>query len=93
MLNSLIKTLMSLSLVFIFIFSTMLFAQAPRMQWHKGYGTNNGEHIHEIMQTSDGGYIGIGQTSESGRDCSDILVVKIDSSGAFQWQRICPPGS
>jgi len=88
MLKSLIKTVMSLNLVFIFISSTMLHAQAPKMQWHKGYGTNNGEHIHEIMQTIDGGFIGIGQTSESGRDCSDILVVKIDSSGAFQWQRI-----
>ena len=63
-------------------------AQAPAMEWHKGYGTNNGEHIHEIMQTSDGGYIGIGQTSEDVEDRYDILVVKIDAGGEFQWQRI-----
>jgi len=63
-------------------------AQAPLMEWHKGYGTNNGDHIHEIMQTSDGGYIGIGQTSESRNNSFDILVVKIDATGDFMWQKI-----
>jgi hypothetical protein len=58
------------------------------MDWHKGYGTDNGEHIHEIMQTKDGGYIGIGQTDEGKRDRSDILVVKTDPDGEFQWQKI-----
>lgn len=65
-----------------------VFAQAPLMEWHKGYGTNNGEHIHEVMQTSDGGYIGIGQTDETGGDSMDILVVKIDSNSDFLWQKI-----
>ncbi|NIO85107.1 MAG: hypothetical protein GTN68_31620 [Candidatus Aminicenantes bacterium] len=58
------------------------------MEWHKGYGTENGEHIHEIMQTRDGGYIGIGQVSEGRRRGADILVVKIDSAGEFMWQKI-----
>ena len=40
-------------------------AQSPPMEWHKCYGTDNGEHIHEGMQTSDLGYIRIGQTDES----------------------------
>jgi hypothetical protein len=66
----------------------MICAQAPEMEWNKGYGTDNGEHIHEIMQTKDGGYIGIGQTDESGRDNYDILVVKTDQNGEFHWQKI-----
>ncbi len=69
-------------------FVTYLYAQAPEMEYNKGYGTNNGEHIHEIMQIGDGGYIGIGQTDESKRDRFDILVVKTDSDGEFQWQKI-----
>jgi len=72
----------------IFFSHLLIFAQAPKMEWNKGYGTNNGEHIHEIMQTKDGGYIGIGQTDESGIDRYDILVVKTDSKGEYQWQKI-----
>jgi len=70
------------------LFTITLSAQAPVMEWHKGYGTDNGEHIHEIMQTNDGGFIGIGQTDEGRGIASDILVVKIDSDGEYVWQRI-----
>jgi hypothetical protein len=76
-----------ISLFFILLTITIV-AQAPLMEWHKGYGTDNGEHIHEIMQTKDGGYIGIGQTDEEGGSASDILVIKIDSDGEYIWQRI-----
>jgi len=65
-----------------------VFAQAPEMEYNKGYGTDQGEHIHEIMQTKDGGYIGIGQTDETIENRFDILVVKTDAEGEFQWQRI-----
>jgi hypothetical protein len=41
-----------ISLFFILLTITIV-AQAPLMEWHKGYGTDNGEHIHEIMQTKD----------------------------------------
>jgi hypothetical protein len=77
----------NISLFFIPLTITIV-AQAPLMEWHKGYGTDNGEHIHEIMQTKDGGYIGIGQTDEEGGSASDILVIKIDSDGEYIWQRI-----
>ena len=74
-------------LLFVGIFQFVL-AQAPEIEWHKGYGSDNGEHIHEIHQTGDGGYIGIGQMSEGEGEGTDILVVKIDSSGEFMWQQI-----
>ena len=63
-------------------------SEVPTTQWHKGYGTDQGEHIHEIRQTSDGGFLGIGQTKERVGAWSDILVVKTDSNGDFLWQRI-----
>jgi len=59
----------------------------PAMQWHKGYGTSYGNHPHEGMQTSDGGYIAIGQTWDSS-DEPEMLVVKTDSSGNEDWQKI-----
>ncbi len=62
--------------------------EVPMTQWHKGYGTDRGEHIHEIMQTHDGGFLGIGQTAEPTTEASDILVIKIDAQGEFLWQRV-----
>ncbi|MHC4278882.1 MAG: hypothetical protein ACYSUJ_01840, partial [Planctomycetota bacterium] len=59
--------------------------QAPEMQWHKGHGTDNGEHVHYGLQTSDGGYIMTGGTSEGRRGSSDMLVVKTDSNGELEW--------
>ncbi|MDA0195768.1 MAG: hypothetical protein O2951_12110 [Bacteroidetes bacterium] len=60
---------------------------APVVEWHKGYGTDNGEHVHEIRQTADGGYIAIGQTSEANDHGSNVLVIKIDGEGEFLWQK------
>lgn len=59
----------------------------PEMEWHKGYGTTYGNHPHEGMQTSDGGYIAIGQTWDSS-DEPEMLVVKTDSNGELDWQKI-----
>lgn len=61
-------------------------ADAPVVEWHVGYGTQYGEHVHEGMETSDGGYIGVGQTDDG--DMSDILVIKIDADGEEEWQFI-----
>ena len=63
-------------------------ADAPAMEWHKGHGTDNGDHVHYGLQTSDGGYIMAGETSEGRRGSSDMLVVKTDPEGELQWQKI-----
>ncbi|HIJ69881.1 MAG TPA: hypothetical protein HPP87_00790 [Planctomycetes bacterium] len=62
------------------------------MAWHKGYGTSFGNHVHEGIQTSDGGYIGIGQTWDSS-DCPQMLVIKTYSNGNKQWQKVIGTGS
>ena len=65
-------------------------ANAPAVQWHRGLGTNNEEHVHEGMQTGDGGYIAIGETNEGAEESGpkDILVIKTDANGQEQWQRV-----
>ena len=62
-------------------------AHPPAMEWHKGHGTDGGDHVHYGMQTRDGGYIMIGEASlrESG---SDMLVVKTDAKGDLEWQKV-----
>ena len=61
---------------------------APEIEWYVGLGTNVEEHVHEGLQTSDGGYIGIGDTQESSTDdgMGDVLIIKIDSNGLLEWQ-------
>lgn len=60
-------------------------AQYPVMEWYEGHGTNLEEHVHEGWQTSDRGFIGIGQNEESGGNRTNILVVKTDSAGIHEW--------
>ena len=64
-----------------------LIVQAPVIEWHKGHGTDGGDHVHYGMQTSDGGYIMVGQT-EKDRNGSDMLVVKTDAKGNLEWQKV-----
>ncbi|MCK4747599.1 MAG: hypothetical protein KAT15_11205, partial [Bacteroidales bacterium] len=77
-------------LILVFLTGTCVInAQEPAMQWHRGHGTAYGNHVHEGMQTSDGGYIGIGQTWESeGSDYSEMIVIKTDASGNKDWQKV-----
>jgi hypothetical protein len=60
-------------------------AQIPVMEWHKGFGTDKEEHVHEGWQTSDGGYIGVGQNWEGIEEYSNVLVVKTDAQGDQEW--------
>ena len=62
-----------------------LWAQAPELEWYMGHGTNLEEHVHEGWQTSDRGFIGIGQNEEKDGSRSNILVVKTDSQGIREW--------
>jgi len=67
--------------------------EPPAMEWQKGYGTRYGNHVHEGFQTSDGGYIAIGQTWEAESDYTDMLVVKTDANGNKHWQTIIGTGN
>ena len=84
------KRLVSLVVVLSLLTGSTLYAvDPPAMQWHKGHGTSYGNHVHEGMQTSDGGYISIGQTWESGSsDYTQMLVIKTYANGNKEWQKI-----
>ena len=66
--------------------STVNAVDPPAMEWHKGHGTSFGTHVHEGFQTSDGGFIGIGQTNEWDPEdpCDpppDMVIIKTYSNG------------
>ena len=62
------------------------------IQWQKKLGGSNFDAAQSIMQTSDGGYLVIGQTESNDGDVSnhqgnvDFWVVKLGKAGDIEWQ-------
>lgn len=60
--------------------------EAPSLDWHRGHGTNGEEHVHEGVQTADGGFVAVGHTQDVGGGwTTDMLVVKTDAQGDLEW--------
>jgi hypothetical protein len=64
------------------------------ISWQKTYDMNNYDYASSIQQTADGGYIVAGAAAENNiirspdyAYFSDILVLKLDSSGEISWQK------
>ncbi len=64
-------------------------------QWDKRFGGSDDDYCHSIEQTTDGGYIIVGESSsgisgDKSEDCrglSDYWVIKIDANGIKQWDK------
>jgi uncharacterized delta-60 repeat protein len=52
--------------------------------WTKTIGGSSGDYANSIIQSSDGGYVVVGQTNSFGEN---IFVVKLDSSGNVLWSK------
>ena len=63
------------------------------IEWQKSYGGSDYEDAHDIQQTTDGGYIVIGQSHSFNGDVmghhanGDAWILKLDSTGNLQWQK------
>ena len=56
-------------------------------QWDTTFGSSYGERAHSVAQTTDGGYIIVGETPfGSGGD--DVWLIKTDSGGTMQWDQM-----
>ncbi|MCK4759096.1 MAG: hypothetical protein KAT69_03560 [Candidatus Aminicenantes bacterium] len=62
-------------------------SQLGDIEWQKAYGGIDSENACSIQQTSDGGYILIGDTWSFGAGDEDILIIKLTQSGDIGWQR------
>ncbi len=57
------------------------------VEWQKTYGGSDVDSVESIKQTNDGGYVAAGSTNSNGAGWSDILILKLDSSGDIEWQK------
>jgi PKD repeat protein len=73
----------------------VLASDAPAVEWQNLLGGNNWDFGKSIQKTADGGYILTGSThSDSSGDVGvnhggqDVWVVKLNSAGTLQWQKV-----
>lgn len=62
-------------------------------QWSKTYGGSLFDYANNIIQTKDGGYLVTGSTASDDSDITfnhgqgDVWVLKLDDTGAIEWQK------
>jgi hypothetical protein len=59
----------------------------PELEWEKRYGGSYNDFIRFVQQTSDNGYIMVGDTYSPSNGGSDVYLVKTDSAGNVVWQK------
>ena len=68
---------------------TLCIAQAPDTMWTKTYTCSGTSYDlgFSVQQTTDGGYIIVGETDSLGVDSMEIWLIKIDVDGDTMWTR------
>ena len=55
--------------------------------WEKTFGGTKGDHGYSVQQTSDGGYIIVGETSSYGVGYTNVYLIKTNPEGNLVWQK------
>ncbi len=55
--------------------------------WTKAIGGNHEDEGNCVRQTTDGGYIVVGETHSFGAGKEDVYLIKLDSNGNIQWTK------
>ncbi len=58
------------------------------VEWETRYGGQKGENGYKILPTADGGYIIGGDTLSYGAGNGDLWLIKINSTGSIEWQKV-----
>jgi uncharacterized delta-60 repeat protein len=56
--------------------------------WQKAYGGPGSDEAWDIRQTADGGYVVAGTTDSYGEGNGDLWVLKLDSEGDVEWEKV-----
>ena len=67
---------------------TTILQGQPDIFWTRTFGGSNSDYGRSVQQVSNGGYILTGSTSSFGNGSIDIWLIKTDSNGNEEWNRI-----
>jgi len=70
-------------ILLLLIFPTLLYSQG----WEKTYGGDGSDYGHQVQQTTDGGYIVVGNKYIYEDSHNDIYLIKTNSNGDTLWTR------
>ncbi|MEI6816886.1 MAG: T9SS type A sorting domain-containing protein [Bacteroidota bacterium] len=59
----------------------------PQTAFQKVFGGGNADICNDAIQTSDNGFVMVGQTNSFGAGAGDVYVVKCDSTGSILWTK------
>lgn len=83
------KLFLSGILVFVLlVFGFVVLVEASLTTWSRTYGGEDTDAAESVIQTSDEGYAIVGRTESFGVDLSGFWLVKTDSSGIMEWNRV-----
>ncbi|MGB1004597.1 MAG: hypothetical protein ACPGVC_10215, partial [Salibacteraceae bacterium] len=57
------------------------------IMWSKSHGGTGQESGKSVIQTKDGGFLGVGYTSSWGSGGFDLLLVKLNANGNLEYER------
>jgi len=55
--------------------------------WNKAYGTPGFERAYDVIETSDGGYVVVGESQEKDKYTSNAFVLKVKPNGEMEWSK------
>ncbi len=58
------------------------------IEWQKAYGGSMDDEGFAIQKTLDGGFVAIGYTRSFGYGGADAWLMKLNSSGDIEWQKV-----
>ena len=70
------------------ILASEVINSGPEEEWNRTLGGVNDEEAYSYQQTTDGGYMISGSNDSYGAGGFDFYLVKTDSSGIKEWDRI-----
>lgn len=70
--------------LFSFLILSSVSAQLQEV-WDETYGGSANDEAHNVLETSDGGYLIVGYTGSSGSGKKDGWALKLNKEGAMEW--------